>query len=223
MEVIKLNECGYDEAKYGFSLSFKDRAIPKNEWWCSAFDECRYAVGTFENENCIECPLMKRDKHYDGVLKANAPRNGGHNKFLEHIMVWLDIEAPRYFWSEFDTYRVGVSKQSESTMHTLQKRMMSTDDIEQTSMLTKEIINQQVLLFNDLRSFVGVDIQDLKSVVPDGYKQRREVVLNYKVLAHIIVQRYNHRLPEWRFFIEEIYKMVEHPELLPDLDKLRSS
>ena len=42
-------------------------------------------------------------------------RGDGHNKFLESILVWLDVTAPRYFWQQFDTYRVGVTKQRQST------------------------------------------------------------------------------------------------------------
>ncbi|MCK9240314.1 hypothetical protein [Desulfocurvus sp.] len=48
-----------------------------------------------------------------------APLDKGHNKVLESMCVWLDVRMPRYWWQEFDTYRVGVTKQSESTMHIL--------------------------------------------------------------------------------------------------------
>ena len=218
MEVIKLNEAGYNEAKYGFSLSFKDRSVPREEWWChdDPLSNC--------NDDCNTCKLYKRILHYDSVLKANAPRNGGHNKFLEHIIVWLDIEMPRYWWSEFDTYRVGVSKQSESTMHTLEKRKMTVADLDSTE---EDPLNLHSLVsvFNKAYDYVKAQkpkntIQILKRRVPDSYLQRREVVLSYKVLAHIAAQRYNHRLPEWQFFINEVYKQVEHPELLPDRSKL---
>ena len=36
-----------------------------------------------------------------------AHMDKGHNKFLESIYTWWDITAPRYWWQEFDTYRVG--------------------------------------------------------------------------------------------------------------------
>ena len=55
-------------------------------------------------------------------------KGGGHDKFLESIQVWFVMDMPRYFWQEFDTYRVGGSKQSESTMYTLGKRKLSTSD-----------------------------------------------------------------------------------------------
>ena len=62
------------------------------------------------------------DDLYDKLLKTAdtlAHKQGGHNKFLESINISLDITAPRYWWSEFDTYRVGVTNVSVSTILTL--------------------------------------------------------------------------------------------------------
>lgn len=58
-----------------------------------------------------------------------APKDGGHNKILESIYVWLDIIAPRFWWQEADTYRLST-KQSASTMHTIQKQLLDNDDFE---------------------------------------------------------------------------------------------
>lgn len=52
------------------------------------------------------------------VSRSLYKKDGGHNKFLEHMYLWLDVTAPRCWWQEADTYRLS-SKQSESTMHTL--------------------------------------------------------------------------------------------------------
>jgi hypothetical protein len=62
------------------------------------------------------------------VARRLAFLGDGHNKFLESIVVWLDVVAPRYFWQQFDTYRVGVTRQSESTMHTLTQRPLAQGD-----------------------------------------------------------------------------------------------
>ena len=48
------------------------------------------------------------------VAKKIASKNGGHNKFLESIIMWIDVTAPRYWWSQMDTYRM-MTKQSQST------------------------------------------------------------------------------------------------------------
>jgi len=66
----------------------------------------------------------------DSVAMRLAHKGDGHNKYLEQMVVWLDIVGPRYWWQQFDTYRVGVSKQSESTMHTITKRPLTQEDFE---------------------------------------------------------------------------------------------
>ena len=107
MKVKVLEEAGYEWALLGLSKSFKERAIPHEEWW------------THER-------VLKLDK----TAKGMAVNDGVHNKFLESITVWIDIEAPRGWWQEVDTYRVGMTKQSDSTMHTIQRRLTTIDDYE---------------------------------------------------------------------------------------------
>ena len=136
-----------------------------------------------------------------------AHKQGGHNKFLESINISLDIKAPRYWWSEFDTYRVGVTKQSESTIHTLGKRDLTADDFEHN--LPFDILT----IFNNIidryrctenKKEKETLFLTLKNLLPEGYLQRRIVVLNAKTLQNIIAQRINHRLPEWKQFCDTL-------------------
>ncbi len=229
MKVKILSEYGYNEAMYGFSLSFKDRAIDPIDWLCPVITNGRYEGSVACEEDCNECELQHREKRYHEVLKKHARMDGGHNKFLEHIVVWLDVEAPLELWKQLDTYRVGVSKQSESTMHTLDKRDIVIEDFDLTDEeLNKECISDPTDIGNinnpSLGHILGLYLQYLNhmpprlksKLLPQAYKQRREIVLNYKVLRHIINQRKNHKLPEWQFFIQEIYRQIEYPELLPE-------
>lgn len=189
MEVIVLEECGYNQAALGMSLSFKDRATPLDKWWTA-----------------------ERFDRMTKTLEANAGRGKGHDKFLRQMMVWLTIEAPRYWWSEFDTYKVGTVAQSESTMHTLSRRYMTIEDCVYTQ-FNKGLIEEQVALFN--RCVDEGTVQEIKQMVPEAYKQRRIVSLNYAVLGCIISQRDKHRLPEWHTFISSIRSQVKYSELLP--------
>jgi len=52
-------------------------------------------------------------KRLEKIARTLAPKDGGHNKFIESMVVWLEIRAPRYWWQEYDTYRVATTKQSE--------------------------------------------------------------------------------------------------------------
>lgn len=187
MQVDILNDVGYDEALRGMSYSFKDRAEPVSAWWSSQRPKA-----------------MKRAEKLSKL-------DGGHNKFLEGIVLWIDIEAPRYWWSEFDTYRVGTSKLSESTMHVLSKREVTPSDFEAGDTLDPRILD---VLNNAIRN--KADIQTLKGVLPESYLQRRVVITNYKVIRNIILQRHDHRLELWEQFCKEMLKQVNHPELLPN-------
>ena len=137
-----------------------------------------------------------------------AHKQGGHNKFLESITISLDITAPRYWWSEFDTYRVGVTKQSESTMHTITKRPLTQKDFQGTVVAeTLTFLNELIDKYNNTPYLVTQQtlLHKIKNNLPEGFLQRRIVVLNAKTLQNIIAQRHNHRLREWHTFCTAIY------------------
>ena len=137
-----------------------------------------------------------------------AHKQGGHNKFLESINIYLDITAPRYWWSEFDTYRVGVTKQSESTIHTITKRPLTQRDFQGTVVAeTLTFLNELIDRYNSTPYLVTQQtlLHKIKNNLPEGFLQRRIVVLNAKTLQNIIAQRHNHRLREWHTFCTAIY------------------
>lgn len=191
IEVAIMSEAGHEEALLGMALSYHDQAEPLNSWWSPE----------------------KKARAADRALKL-AGKGGGHDKFLESVAVWLNIRAPRYWWSEFDTYRVGVTKQSESTMHTLSKREPMRHDFSPftpDSSFTAFDVEYEFITSN----YTGPErIARLKAALPEGFMQRRIVATNYKALLHIIRQRHTHKLPEWGEFVEAVISQAERPEWL---------
>ena len=51
-----------------------------------------------------------------------------HAKFRRMITVYVDIEAPLYWWKEYDTYKVGTVANSCSTMHKIHSKPIELDD-----------------------------------------------------------------------------------------------
>ena len=184
MQVQVLKEEGLDIALMGMSYSFKDGALPVDSWW-----------------------ETQRPKAIKRAMLL-APKDGGHNGFLESITVWLDIQAPRCWWSEMDRYRVGKTQLSESSMHTLAKREPTLEDFEQGT--STAVIDAFTAVWRECKG----DITALKMNLPEGFLQRRVVTTNYKVLRNIITQRTGHRLKQWQVFIDAIMAQVEHPEYL---------
>jgi hypothetical protein len=140
------------------------------------------------------------------VARRLCHRGDGHNKYLESIVVWLDITAPRYFWQQYDTYRVGITKQSESTMHTMTARPLEQSDF------AHPIPVEHLDHLN--RLIKASDWETAKRDLPESFEQRRIVCANYMALQRIVRQRGTHRLAEWRLFIDDLINQVEHPEYL---------
>jgi hypothetical protein len=157
------------------------------------------AFELFQNEELMKT-LLER-------AKKLAPLDGGHNKFLESMIVTLDIKSTRAFWQEFDTYRVGITKQSESTMHTLSKREMLPSDC--SYFVDNAIIN----VWNNHRKECD-DLASLKEKLPEGFLQRRIVVTNYKTLRNMFKQRKNHKYYPWPAFCKELEKNLSFPLFL---------
>jgi len=148
----------------------------------------------------------------------------GHNKFLESMVLWLEVRGPRYFWQEADTYRLS-SKQSESTMHTLVKELLevSIEDEDSVAGYLAENFESGSCSVETLKAIRAAaeenDLVGIKKLLPEGFVQRRLWCMNYKTLANIIIQRKHHRLSHWQSFISQVLDQIDHPELLPQLKK----
>ncbi len=165
-------------------------------------EECGFSSALFGLSLNKNQPM---ENMYNVALRL-CDKDRGHNKFLESCMTWWDITAPRYWWQEFDTYRVGVSKQSQSTMHTIFDTHLTQDHFD-------DIIPETVL--NNLNQLYDTEnLILLKNNLPEGFLQRREVVMSYKVIRHINQQRAKHRLPHWQVFLKSVKEQLDHPELI---------
>lgn len=163
---------------------------PLNSWDKS--DSTEAAVGT-DDDNLAE-----------RLIKSGPP----HCKFLRQIFVSVDITAPLYWWSEMDTYKVGTTADSCSTMHTIMKRLLSLNDFETESTtpdmkkkLAEIIGTINTMISNNDPSNVEATIQMkryVKMLLPSSFLQKRTWTADYAVLRNIYEYRKNHQLPEWR-------------------------
>lgn len=183
-------------------------------------DEAGYDAALHGLAHNKKQPVAKMSK----VAQKLADMDGGHNKFLESIYVWLDVRAPRYWWQEADTFRLST-KQSESTMHTLTEELLEID-INSTRSIKAfigENFEPDSCPIETLRDIYAAardkDIIGIKKRLPEGFLQTRMWCMNYKTLRNVILQRRSHRLPHWKDFIRQTLEIVEHPELLPSLTR----
>lgn len=212
MRVEVLWEYGYGPALFGLGLSYgltSDYYFFETEWREQISERlCR-------------------------VSKRCAKKGNGEEKFLRMIQIWADVTAPRFWWSEFDTYKVGTVALSESTMHTLGKRPLTPEDFEPPMNQRPEGLINNPLAAAILASMSQSRLEGLnrtmtspftpievkKAALPEGFLQRRIVNLNYAVLANMIRQRRKHKLPQWRQFLTEMRAGLVNPELLPEIEE----
>jgi hypothetical protein len=156
---------------------------------------------------------IERTKQILGKYAFGKP---GENKFLESIYIWLDINAPRFWWQEADTYRLST-KNSQSTMHTICKKVLDQGDFEFPIFEeTLDKLNWYIYMYKNeenkdsKKEFFYI----IKNNLPEGFLQRRIWCMNYKCLQNIINQRLDHRLPQWKFFCKEILGQLQFPEFV---------
>ena len=155
-------------------------------------------------------PLKSWDKS-DSTLDEIGPKDlalacklirGGteHRKFLRQIFVSLYIDAPMYWWSEFDTYKIGTTRNSTSFMHTGLKEPFKLEQFEHS----KDTLAWNLLIdnLNELREEYNETkdpdtFDELRSMLPSGVIYGSSVTMSYENVLNIIHQRKNHKLREW--------------------------
>lgn len=128
-----------------------------------------------------------------------------HRKYLRQIFISMDITAPLYFWSQFDTYKVGTTANSTSKMHTLHKRDLTLDDFstEHLNHVGSKSVLQDVIDCINLHRQVYVDTKAKENwytmiqLLPSSFNQKRTVTMNLENAVNIINQRSHHKLDEW--------------------------
>lgn len=150
-----------------------------------------------------------------------------HRKWMRQIQVWVKISQPLYWFSEFDTYKIGTVANSESTMHTLMKRPLTLQDfdteyvsIEGIEQLENTIFNLNTLIdmyprFDDNEEKEKLFI-NIKSLLPTSFIQTRYVSLNYETLHAMYHQRKNHRLPQWSQDFVSWIKTLPYSEFITE-------
>ena len=190
------------------------------------------AVITHEYENGL-CEYAKIGPNDMGLAKRLIAGGSEHRKFLRQIFVTVDITAPLYYFKEFDTYRIGVTENSTSTMHKLASTPITLDCFElgdyspELDMIDDvplglridsflddlEQMRQKYLMTNDKRYW-----KELVRWLPNGWLQTRTVTMNYENLLSMYHQRRNHKLTEWSIDFINFIKSLPYASdfLIPD-------
>lgn len=183
---------------------------PKNSW--------NYIDSYAKYNSDLETPYTQfefcmGDKDYK-LCRDLAKGGSVHAKYRRMIPVWVTINAPLYWWKEFDTYKVGTVANSCSTMHKIQSKEFNFNDFSYDKLIvthaeclddcydSMSILAETIKTLNHYRKLF-LKSKDKKywwqmiQLLPTSYNQKRTVMLNYEVLANIYESRRNHKLDEW--------------------------
>lgn len=155
-----------------------------------------------------------------------------HRKYDRMIQVWMDIEAPLYWWKEFDTYKIGTVANSCSTMHEIAEKEFNWGDFSNEHLThtdshhmdeNEDAMNALQVVINSLNYNRNkyLETKDKKKywwqmiqLLPSSYNQKRTVMMNYEVIARIIEQRSHHKLDEWHQLIDVLSGLPYMQELM---------
>lgn len=123
---------------WGFEHAIRGMRNPLNSWDRS---DSYHAV------DCGKCGRIEREgicypKEHDctpyycyeigendlTLMRKLFAAGHAHRKYLRQIFVAMDITAPLYWWKEFDTYKVGTTANSCSTMHKIAAKEFELSD-----------------------------------------------------------------------------------------------
>ena len=143
-----------------------------------------------------------------------------HRKFMRQIFVSVDITAPLFWYKEFDTYKVGTTANSTSTMHKITSAPITLDCFEIDDFVNVEypaeaqrpeaksncdhdfvqmclIPYLEYLRQKYLETKDKVYWKELIRWLPESWLQKRTITMNYENIRSMVHQRMNHKLNEW--------------------------
>jgi len=157
-------------------------------------------------------------------------------KFRRMIICYVDIIAPLYMLKELDTYRMGVEKNSCSTMHKIHSKEFTPDDFSHEHLLTIDDLGLDVglcsidvdgstcfytpdgqldIICKALNKYRAKFLEtkdktywwQMIQLLPSSYNQRRTYMFSYEALSKIYRDRHNHKLDEWHSFCDWIHSL----------------
>ena len=155
------------------------------------------------------------------LARRLAVAGSDHRKFLRQIIVSMDIDAPLYWWKEFDTYKVGTVANSCSTMHKIQAKEFSRADfsidrLDEGALRVMDSViaylEEERVKYNETKD--KQHWHNMIQMLPSSFNQMRTVSMNYEVLINIYYARRHHKLAEWHTLCEAIEALPYARELI---------
>ena len=153
----------------GWEAAIRGMRNPMNSWEKS---------DSYETDN--NCIVGEND--HDLMMRL-AKAGSVHAKYRRMIVVYVDIVAPMYFWSEFDTYKVGTVANSCSKMHKMMVKPFEMNDFSFDKLpgYKNEVGLQPRGLSTYTGKFTEAQREEIKQLWNSGEYSKREIAKMYGV------------------------------------------
>ena len=195
---------------WGFEHAIRGMRNPMNSWDKSD-SEWRIYTPEYPHLSKAKYEIGKNDLDLMRRLYKAGPE---HRKYLRQIFVSMDITAPLYWWKEADTYKVGTTSNSCSTMHRIHDKKFEFNDFSTEHLYVESMyaLSYTITILNEARELYieskrKEDWWQMIQLLPSSYNQRRTITMSYENVVNIINQRSGHKLDEWNVFVEELKRL----------------
>lgn len=168
---------------WGFEHAIRGMRNPKESWSLSDSifgicdeDEFLELIKEYPDLKPSDMILREKGRYCDvaaigkndmKLMRSLIKGGSEHRKFLRQIFISVDITAPVFWWKEFDTYKIGTTANSTSTMHKIASKPITVDCF--------EIDDYRSDLPIDISSVIGVETGSFVKVL----ENLRQIYLDY--------------------------------------------
>lgn len=156
--------------------------------------------------------------------------NGAHGQWLTGVRVAFDLTFTNKVWVEAERYRFLEFVSSQSTMHRITKFDLEDQYNKYVDPRAIAIMQEKKDQYNayaaalettenqgtkmEIREAMHETYLEMLYTNPAGFELTARMTTNYRCLLNIYIQRWDHRLPEWREFCAQLLELPMFPELV---------
>ena len=212
-------------------LKIEKTVLPSPDQWEIIIEGMRNPMNSWDKMDSVttyaESPVSVADGFFlgenDHKLMMGLAKGGPvHAKYRRMIPVMFTVTAPTFWWIEFDTYKIGTTRNSCSKMHKIHVEPFTLSNFahegcdqvpEAMEVLECTIVGCEYLrkMFNQTQE--KRYWRALIELLPHGYMMKATISLNYEVLVNIYQGRRHHKVDEWNTFCDWI-ESLPYAELI---------
>lgn len=202
---------------FGWEAAFRGMRNPKNSW-----NKSDSLFRAYVKDVGIVYPCAQVGENDMKLASTLVKAGTEHRKFTRMIHIQMDITAPMFWWSEFDTYKIGTTRNSCSKMHTIHIKPFELDDFAHEGCkeipIAYDALVEVILACDQLRNLFN-ETHDRKywraliELLPESYMMKATWDGSFETMLNIMHQRDGHKLKEeWEPFRKACFDNIPYLE-----------